>query len=374
MDRSIARRGLAAGAVVGVSAELVPRSAPPTAQRPRGRGRAPGRGLAPGRPAPRPARRVAAGRPRSCCSRSWRSAAIRSSRVPRQLLAVASCRAVAGGDVGARRDPAVRVGDRVMGGLGRRGDARRRGARADRRSRAGDGDLALRIPAGSLPVVRGCDRALPLALILVVVLFASADPIFRAPSPTCWASGSTWASAFPGADPLRAARLVPGGRPGWSRSRRRDPEPGALVARRGGPDRCPVPRHWVLGPARGARHPRVVDLVVGLFVGLQVAYLFGGVDTLVAAGMTYGDHARRGFFELVAAACLAGGSWSCSRRPSSRRSRAYLAGARRARGADRARPGLGALPPPALPGRLRLDRAAALCPGDDRARWMAASS
>jgi len=50
-----------------------------------------------------------------------------------------------------------------------------------------------------------------------------------------------------------------------------------------------------------------VDLVVGLFVGLQLAYLFGGLDTLAAAGMTYSAYARRGFFELVAAAGLSGG-------------------------------------------------------------------
>jgi Domain of unknown function (DUF4153) len=50
-----------------------------------------------------------------------------------------------------------------------------------------------------------------------------------------------------------------------------------------------------------------VDLVVGLFVVLQLAYLFGGLDTLAAAGMTYSDYARRGYFELVAAAGLSGG-------------------------------------------------------------------
>jgi hypothetical protein len=51
----------------------------------------------------------------------------------------------------------------------------------------------------------------------------------------------------------------------------------------------------------------VVDLIVGGFVGLQLAYLFGGLDTMAAAGLTYADYARRGYFELVAAACLAGG-------------------------------------------------------------------
>ena len=39
---------------------------------------------------------------------------------------------------------------------------------------------------------------------------------------------------------------------------------------------------------------------------LQLAYLFGGRDTLAVARMTYADYARHGFFELVAVAVLAG--------------------------------------------------------------------
>ena len=50
-----------------------------------------------------------------------------------------------------------------------------------------------------------------------------------------------------------------------------------------------------------------VDAIVASFVALQVAYLFGGQDTLAAAGMSYSHYARRGYFELVAAAALAGG-------------------------------------------------------------------
>jgi hypothetical protein len=50
-----------------------------------------------------------------------------------------------------------------------------------------------------------------------------------------------------------------------------------------------------------------VDAIVALFVGLQLAYLFGGSDMLAAAGLTYSAYARRGYFELVAAAGLAGG-------------------------------------------------------------------
>ena len=68
-----------------------------------------------------------------------------------------------------------------------------------------------------------------------------------------------------------------------------------------------------------------IDLVVAVFVGLQIAYLFGGLDTLVAAGMTYSDYARRGFFELVAAACLAGALMVALETTVARRTRPYLA-------------------------------------------------
>jgi hypothetical protein len=49
-----------------------------------------------------------------------------------------------------------------------------------------------------------------------------------------------------------------------------------------------------------------VDAVFAFFVVLQAAYLFGGLDTLAASGMTYSEYARRGFFELIAVAGLAG--------------------------------------------------------------------
>jgi len=48
-----------------------------------------------------------------------------------------------------------------------------------------------------------------------------------------------------------------------------------------------------------------VDLLFGAFVLVQATYLFGGLDTLDRTGMTFADYARRGFFELVAVACLA---------------------------------------------------------------------
>jgi uncharacterized protein DUF4153 len=48
-----------------------------------------------------------------------------------------------------------------------------------------------------------------------------------------------------------------------------------------------------------------VDLLFAAFIVLQVAYLFGGRDTLAASGLTYADYARRGFVELVIVAALA---------------------------------------------------------------------
>ena len=49
-----------------------------------------------------------------------------------------------------------------------------------------------------------------------------------------------------------------------------------------------------------------IELVFAVFVVIQVAYLFGGRDTLAASGQTYSEYATRGFQELVAVAILAG--------------------------------------------------------------------
>jgi hypothetical protein len=51
----------------------------------------------------------------------------------------------------------------------------------------------------------------------------------------------------------------------------------------------------------------LLDAMFAAFVALQAAYLFGGLDTFAVSGMTYSDYARRGFFELIIAAFLAGG-------------------------------------------------------------------
>jgi hypothetical protein len=68
----------------------------------------------------------------------------------------------------------------------------------------------------------------------------------------------------------------------------------------------PEPRPLRLGSVEAATILLVVDALFAVFVGLQLAYLFGGRDTLALAGLTYAEYARRGFFELVIVAMLAG--------------------------------------------------------------------
>ena len=160
-----------------------------------------------------------------------------------------------------------------------------------------------RVPAWVPILVRGLVLVVPLVVIFAV-LFASADPIFRQgaervlgfrldlgdlPGRTLFILAAAWfvagllTIAASGIPALEAASL------------------GAAARTQS------IAGSRTLGTAEALIVLVGVDLVVGLFVGLQVAYLFGGLDTMAAAGLTYSDYARRGYFELVAAAGLAGG-------------------------------------------------------------------
>ena len=99
-----------------------------------------------------------------------------------------------------------------------------------------------------------------------------------------------------------------------------------------------APAVRAVGPARVGTPPRlgateaftallVLDLVFAVFVVLQAAYLFGGLDTLAATGLTYAEYARRGFFELVAVAVLAGSTVLALETLVARRPRRYVAAA-----------------------------------------------
>jgi hypothetical protein len=165
-----------------------------------------------------------------------------------------------------------------------------------------------RVPPAALPVIRGVVIALPI-LLLFSVLFASADAIFASVTErlfdwrldlgelpiraslaftVAWVVAGLFAVAIGGAD-----RLVDE-RPAGLQSL------GAAVA-------GPVPLLPRLGGTEALTILVAVDLLFGSFVLLQIAYLFGGLDTLAAGGITYSSYARRGFFELVAVTCLAGG-------------------------------------------------------------------
>jgi hypothetical protein len=165
-----------------------------------------------------------------------------------------------------------------------------------------------RLPARAAPIARGLFIALPVLLVFVV-LFASADAIFA----TFAGNLFDWhvdlgelpiriALAFVVAWPV-AGLLAVG--VGAAQIDRRTPAPvpqslGAAAAE-------PLPTFPGLGVIEAVTILVAVDVLFALFVVLQVAYLFGGLDTMAAGGITYANYARGGFFQLVAVTCLAGG-------------------------------------------------------------------
>ena len=80
-----------------------------------------------------------------------------------------------------------------------------------------------------------------------------------------------------------------------------------------------------LGAIEAATILIAVDALFAVFVALQIAYLFGGQDTLAATGLPYAQYARSGFFELVWVAFLAGGLLVTVHAVSARRTSALVA-------------------------------------------------
>ena len=192
--------------------------------------------------------------------------------------------------------------------------------RAISAGRLAETDGLRQAPAWFVPVGRGLLLAIPLVLIFAV-LFASADPIFSRGFEdfmnfgidlgdlpgriifvlaVAWLAGGLLTVAARGLPQLERSSLGAAA------------QSGTLV------------RERLLGTTEALVVLVGIDLIVALFVGLQVAYLFGGLDTLAAAGMKYSDYARRGYFELVAAAALAGGILVALEYQVTRRSRPYL--------------------------------------------------
>jgi hypothetical protein len=185
----------------------------------------------------------------------------------------------------------------------------------------GDGP-ARSMPAPARAIVRGVALAVPL-LLLFGMLFASADAIFASLTEHLFEwkvdlgelplrGGVAFLIAWVVAGLLSVATgiveiRVPG--EGRSPALAVDGAPpiqslGAMVATPAPSDAvAPMPR---LGVVEAVTILVAVDGLFALFVGLQVAYLFGGLDTMAAGGITYANYARRGFFELVAVTGIAG--------------------------------------------------------------------
>ena len=83
----------------------------------------------------------------------------------------------------------------------------------------------------------------------------------------------------------------------------------------------------LLSSTAGTTTLLAIDALFVFFVALQIAYLFGGIDTLNATGLTYSAYARRGFFELIAVAVVAGGLLFALELVLARRTRLYIGAA-----------------------------------------------
>ena len=89
----------------------------------------------------------------------------------------------------------------------------------------------------------------------------------------------------------------------------------------------PLPLIPGLGLVEAVTIVVAVDVLFAMFVILQVAYLFGGLDTMAAGGITYANYARGGFFQLVAVTVLAGGLVASLHAVVERRTRAFVCSA-----------------------------------------------
>ena len=178
--------------------------------------------------------------------------------------------------------------------------------------RAGVADEApRRFPTRFAPVARGLLIAIPI-LFVFAGLFSAADAVFarltdslfswnidlgELPIRLAVAFLIGWVAA--GLLAVAAGSLVPDVRP--------EPMPQSLGAAAATDARTwPDSRPLRLGTIEAATILIAVDVLFALFVILQLAYLFGGLDTLAATGLPYAQYARSGFFELVQVAVLAG--------------------------------------------------------------------
>lgn len=226
------------------------------------------------------------------------------------LLLGASMAAIGGGAVTRRSAAAiVGLGFVVLGWVGI-GIFRLSGGL---RRPAGEAGPLARLPAWAAPVARGLLLA-AVPVVIFVALFAAADAAFdelvdrlftwdvdlaNLPLRVSVAFLMGWIAAGLLAIAVGELRADETGRRPRETATPVPQSLGAAVAR-------PAPVVPRLGTTEAATVLLAVDAVFAAFVVLQLAWLFGGLDTLAATGLTYAEYARRGFFELVAVTSLAG--------------------------------------------------------------------
>ena len=180
-----------------------------------------------------------------------------------------------------------------------------------------------RLPAWAGPVARGLLIAGPV-LVVFVALFSSADAVFgrlverlvtwdvdlgELPVRLSVAFLIAWAAA--GILAVAAGMIDDGPRAPVGRPFAAEPPAQSLgaaaVGLPGTDGGLAGPPPIRLGAIESATILVAIDVLFAVFVALQLAYLFGGQDTLAATGLPYAEYARSGFFELVWVAILAGG-------------------------------------------------------------------
>jgi hypothetical protein len=159
----------------------------------------------------------------------------------------------------------------------------------------------------------GAAMAIPFVVIFGL-LFVSADAVFAR-----WAEETLevdeWARRFGELKDRSVVAVAAAWLAGGALTRLAFAAPSAD---RGGPS-------WPRLPIQAATAFLVmIDLLFATFVAFQIAYLFGGRDTVEAAAIPYSEYARRGFFELVTVAVLVAATLFTLELALGRRTRVYV--------------------------------------------------
>jgi hypothetical protein len=169
--------------------------------------------------------------------------------------------------------------------------------RPARIARAAAGPIArhIRARSGRLPRYAGGAALATPFLIVFSVLFSSADPVY-ARRVNDLLDLVHWRDALRDAGPRAVLFMIIAWLAATALSKLARPPLTHDAAR--SPGMLPAETAAVLLAC--------VDLLFAAFVALQLGYLFGGRDTIDAAGLPYSAYARRGFFELIGCASLVG--------------------------------------------------------------------